>query len=212
MQIQVFTFNQFFENTIIVFDKTKECVIIDPGCYTISEKDTLQKYISTNNLIPVKLINTHCHIDHILGNNFIAKTYDIELEMNANDMELIKSSNEIAQLYGFTDYEMSPLPKKFLNEGDTLEFGNSQFKILFTPGHAPGHISLYSEKDGLLISGDILFNNSIGRTDLPGGNYDLLIESIKNKILTLNDNTIVYCGHGPSTTIGNERLNNPFLK
>ena len=212
MQIQVFTFNQFFENTIIVFDKTKECVIIDPGCYTISEKDTLQKYISTNKLVPVKLINTHCHIDHILGNNFIAKTYDLELEMNANDMELIKSSNEIAQLYGFTDYEMSPLPKKFLNEGDTLEFGNSQFKILFTPGHAPGHISLYSEKDGLLISGDVLFNNSIGRTDLPGGNYDLLIESIKNKILTLNDNTIVYCGHGPSTTIGNERLNNPFLK
>ena len=212
MQIQVFTFNQFFENTIIVFDKTKECVIIDPGCYTISEKDTLQKYISINNLIPVKLINTHCHIDHILGNNFIAKTYDLELEMNANDMQLIKSSNEIAQLYGFTDYEMSPLPKKFLNEGDTLEFGNSQFKILFTPGHAPGHISLYSEKDGLLISGDVLFNNSIGRTDLPGGNYDLLIESIKNKILTLNDNTIVYCGHGPSTTIGNERLNNPFLK
>jgi len=212
MQIQVFTFNQFFENTIIVFDKTKECVIIDPGCYTISEKDTLQKYISTNNLVPVKLINTHCHIDHILGNNFIAKTYDLELEMNANDMELIKSSNEIAQLYGFTDYEMSPLPKKFLNEGDTLEFGNSQFKILFTPGHAPGHISLYSEKDGLLISGDVLFNNSIGRTDLPGGNYALLIESIKNKILTLNDNTIVYCGHGPSTTIGNERLNNPFLK
>ena len=212
MQIQVFTFNQFFENTIIVFDKTKECVIIDPGCYTISEKDTLQKYISTNNLVPVKLINTHCHIDHILGNNFIAKTYDLELEMNANDMELIKSSNEIAQLYGFTDYEMSPLPKKFLNEGDTLEFGNSQFKILFTPGHAPGHISLYSEKDSLLISGDVLFNNSIGRTDLPGGNYDLLIESIKNKILTLNDNTIVYCGHGPSTTIGNERLNNPFLK
>ena len=212
MQIQVFTFNQFFENTIIVFDKTKECVIIDPGCYTISEKDTLQKYISINNLIPVKLINTHCHIDHILGNNFIAKTYDLELEMNANDMELIKSSNEIAQLYGFTDYEMSPLPKKFLNEGDTLEFGSSQFKILFTPGHAPGHISLYSEKDGLLISGDVLFNNSIGRTDLPGGNYDLLIESIKNKILTLNDNTIVYCGHGPSTTIGNERLNNPFLK
>ena len=212
MQIQVFTFNQFFENTIIVFDKTKECVIIDPGCYTISEKDTLQKYISINNLIPVKLINTHCHIDHILGNNFIAKTYDLELEMNANDMELIKSSNEIAQLYGFTDYEMSPLPKKFLNEGDTLEFGNSQFKVLFTPGHAPGHISLYSEKDGLLISGDVLFNNSIGRTDLPGGNYDLLIESIKNKILTLNDNTIVYCGHGPSTTIGNERLNNPFLK
>ena len=212
MQIQVFTFNQFFENTIIVFDKTKECVIIDPGCYTISEKDTLQKYISINKLIPVKLINTHCHIDHILGNNFIAKTYDLELEMNANDMELIKSSNEIAQLYGFTDYEMSPLPKKFLNDGDTLEFGNSQFKILFTPGHAPGHISLYSEKDGLLISGDVLFNNSIGRTDLPGGNYDLLIESIKNKILTLNDNTIVYCGHGPSTTIGNERLNNPFLK
>ena len=212
MQIQVFTFNQFFENTIIVFDKTKECVIIDPGCYTISEKDTLQKYISTNKLVPVKLINTHCHIDHILGNNFIAKTYDLELEMNANDMELIKSSNEIAQLYGFTDYEMSPLPKKFLNEGDTLEFGNSQFKVLFTPGHAPGHISLYSEKDGLLISGDVLFNNSIGRTDLPGGNYDLLIESIKNKILTLNDNTIVYCGHGPSTTIGNERLNNPFLK
>ena len=212
IKVKKFTFNPFQENTYIISNEKKECIIIDPGCSNLNEEKEINFYIENSNLSPKYLLNTHCHIDHILGNNFIAKTYDLELEMNANDMELIKSSNEIAQLYGFTDYEMSPLPKKFLNEGDTLEFGNSQFKILFTPGHAPGHISLYSEKDGLLISGDVLFNNSIGRTDLPGGNYDLLIESIKNKILTLNDNTIVYCGHGPSTTIGNERLNNPFLK
>ena len=212
MEIKAFTFNQFFENTYVVFDTTKECIIIDPGCYSNEEENILKTYIDSNKLKPIKLINTHCHIDHILGNHFVSETWNLELEINEKDIDLLKNSIEIAKLYGFINYKESPLPKKFIKEGDVLKFGNSQLKVIFTPGHAPGHISLHSEKEKILISGDVLFNNSIGRTDLPGGNYNILIESIKNKILCLNDSTVVYCGHGPNTTVGTEKQNNPFLK
>ena len=212
MKLKSFTFNQFYENTFIVSDSTNDCIIIDPGCYSNDEKNILKKYIEDNNLNPVKLINTHCHIDHILGNKFVAKTWGLNLETHQNDIELLEKSSEIARLYGFIDYEKSPSTTQFLNEGDVLEFGNSKLKILFTPGHAPGHISLYSKEEKFIISGDVLFNNSIGRTDLPGGDFNVLIESIKTKILCLDDDTVVYCGHGPATTVGYERANNPFLK
>ena len=212
MKLKHFTFNQFYENTFIVSDSTNDCIIIDPGCYSNDEKNILKKYIEHNNLNPVKLINTHCHIDHILGNKFVAKTWDLNLETHQNDIELLENSSEIARLYGFIDYEKSPSTTQFLNEGDIVEFGNSKLKILYTPGHAPGHISLYSKEEKFIISGDVLFNNSIGRTDLPGGDFNVLIESIKTKILCLDDDTVVYCGHGPATTVGYERVNNPFLK
>ena len=212
MKLKSFTFNQFYENTFIVSDSTNDCIIIDPGCYSNDEKNILKKYIEDNNLNPVKLINTHCHIDHILGNKFVAKTWELNLETHQNDIELLKNSSEIARLYGFIDYEKSPSTTQFLNEGDTVEFGNSKLKILYTPGHAPGHISLYSKEEKFIISGDVLFKSSIGRTDLPGGDFNVLIESIKTKILCLDDDTIVYCGHGPATTVGYERANNPFLK
>ena len=211
MNIKIFTFNQFFENTFIISDSTNECIIIDPGCYDKNEKQILQDYILSNNLVPTRLINTHCHIDHILGNNFVSKTWDLELEIHHKDIDLLKNSKNIADLYGFVNYENSPIASKFLVEGDIIEFGKSKLEVLFTPGHAPGHISLYSKNENFIISGDVLFNNSIGRTDLPGGNYSTLIDTIKSKILCLDDSTVVYCGHGPSTTVGKERINNPFL-
>ena len=211
MNIKIFTFNQFFENTFIISDSTNECIIIDPGCYDKNEKQILQDYILSNNLVPTRLINTHCHIDHILGNNFVSKTWDLELEIHHKDIDLLKNSKNIADLYGFVNYEKSPITNKFLVEGDIIEFGKSNLEVLFTPGHAPGHISLYSKNENFIISGDVLFNNSIGRTDLPGGNYNTLIDTIKSKILCLDDSTVVYCGHGPSTTVGKERINNPFL-
>ena len=211
MKIKIFPFNQFLENTIVLSDSTNECIIIDPGCYNNEEKQILENYIITNNLKPVKLINTHCHIDHILGNNFVSSNWDIDLEINKNDLNLLNESNQIAKIYGFVDYENSPNPKIFLTEGDMVNFGNSELKVIFTPGHAPGHISLYSSKDNFIISGDVIFKNSIGRTDLPGGDFNTLIETINNKILSLDDNVIIYCGHGPITTVGDERKNNPFL-
>ena len=211
MKIEKFTFNAFSENTFIVSDNTKECIIIDPGCYNQHEKNELVKYVTDNNLKPVMLINTHCHIDHIFGNKFAAEKWGLELQINKLELGILDSSTDVAKLYGFENYEKSPNAKIFLNEHDEIKFGESKLDILFTPGHSPGHIAFHSAKDKVLISGDVLFNNSIGRTDLPGGNYDTLIKSIKEKILLLEDETIVFCGHGPSTTIGSEKLNNPFL-
>ena len=212
MKIEKLTFNNFMENTFIVYDQTKECIIIDPGCYSQEEKDKLLSFIKSNKLKPTLLINTHCHIDHIFGNNFVNKIWDIELAINKLDLEILNSAHLVAQSYGFNNYEPSPLPSKYIKEGDFITFGQSKLKIIFTPGHAPGHISLYSQKDNFIISGDVLFMNSIGRTDLPGGDYEILIKTIKTKLLTLPEKTKVYCGHGPDTTIDNEKKNNPFLK
>jgi len=200
------------ENTFIVYDQTKECIIIDPGCYSIDEKEELLSFININQLKPTLLINTHCHIDHIFGNNFVNKKWNTRLVINKLELEILKSAHVVAQSYGFNNYEPSPQPSKYITEGDIITFGKSELKVLFTPGHAPGHISLYSKKDKFIISGDVLFMNSIGRTDLPGGDYETIIKTIKNKLLTLPKQTKVYCGHGSETTIDNEKNNNPFLR
>jgi|TARA_B110000858_G_scaffold10911_1_gene11256 glyoxylase-like metal-dependent hydrolase (beta-lactamase superfamily II) len=212
MKIKKITFNNFMENTFIVYDQTKECIIIDPGCYSIEEKEELLSFININQLKPTLLINTHCHIDHIFGNNFVNKKWNTRLVINKLELEILKSAHVVAQSYGFNNYEPSPQPSKYITEGDIITFGKSELKVLFTPGHAPGHISLYSKKDEFIISGDVLFMNSIGRTDLPGGDYETIIKTIKNKLLTLPKQTKVYCGHGPETTIDNEKNNNPFLR
>ena len=212
MEIHQITFNTFQENTFILWDNTGDCIIIDPGCYEKNEELELVDFINKNNLNPVKLINTHCHIDHILGNKFVSEKWDLELYMNKIDLPLLEGSGDIARMYGFENYKGSPYPKHYLEEGDILEFGESKLEILFTPGHAPGHICLFNKEESFIVSGDVLFNGSIGRTDLPLGDFDTLIESIKTKLMTLQDETIVYCGHGPSTSIGRERLSNPFLQ
>jgi glyoxylase-like metal-dependent hydrolase (beta-lactamase superfamily II) len=212
IKIQSFTFNGFQENTYVLFDESKKCIIIDPGCYEQNEKLELERFIVDNELEPVKLINTHCHIDHVLGNRFVAEKWSLDLEMHELDLPTLHSVKDYCQLYGFHNYEESPEPSTFLKEGDKIHFGNSSLDVLFTPGHAPGHIVLYSNEQHFVIGGDVLFQMSIGRTDLPGGDYDTLINSIKDKLLPLDEQTKVYSGHGPSTTIGFEKTNNPFLK
>jgi hydroxyacylglutathione hydrolase len=212
MKIKSFAFNPFQENTYVVYDETKECIIIDPGCYTEKERTELRRFITSEKLKPVKLINTHCHIDHVLGNKFASELWNLELYMHKEDLPLLKNAGNIGKMYGFEDYEGSPYPKHFLAQDDTLTFGESSFKVLFTPGHAPGHICLYSKENNLLIAGDVLFQGSIGRTDLPGGDHSTLINSIITQLFPLSNETQVFCGHGPSTNLGYEKEHNPFLQ
>ena len=212
MNIKSFTFNPFQENTYIVYDETKECLIIDPGCYTEAERKELKAFIEEKELTPVKLINTHCHIDHVLGNKFTSEQWDLELYMHKEDLPVLEKAGEISKMYELEGYEGSPYPKHFLAQGDTLTFGESSFEILFTPGHAPGHICLYSKENNLLIAGDVIFQRSIGRTDLPGGDHSTLINSIITQLFPLPNETQVFCGHGPSTNLGYEKEHNPFLQ
>jgi len=211
ISVKSFCFNSFEENTYILSDETGECIIIDPGCHLTEEEKELSDYISSNNLRPVRLINTHCHIDHILGNSFVAGRYKLKLETNENEKPVLSASGYVSQMY---QIQLNPSPdiEVFLKEGDLIKFGNSELKVLFTPGHSPGSISFYSAEDRFVISGDVLFEQSIGRTDLPGGNYDTLIDSIITKLLPLGDDCKVYCGHGNATTIGAEKKLNPFLR
>lgn len=210
IKVHYFTFNGFQENTYILYDETKECVIIDPGCYSNEEESILSDFILNNDLKPVKLLNTHCHIDHVLGNKYVSVKYDIGLEMHEKDLPTLHATPEYGHLYGF-NIDKSPEPSVLLNEGDTVRFGNSELKVVFAPGHSAGHIVFVAEKEKFIIGGDVLFYGSIGRTDLPGGDYNTLITSIKTKLLPLADDYKVYAGHGPATTIGFERENNPFL-
>ena len=208
--IQCFTFNPFQENTYILHDESRESLIIDPGCYHVNEQNKLINYIEDAQLKPVRLINTHCHIDHVLGNRFIAETYNLNLEIHKNETDMLLAIKEYAPLYSI-DYRESPLPKSYLKENDEIQFGHSNLNILSVPGHSVGHIALASNHQKFVISGDVLFQGSIGRTDLPGGDYAALIHSIKSKLIPLGDDFQVYPGHGPSTNIGFERANNPFL-
>ena len=212
MNIKSFTFNPFQENTYVVYDESKECIIIDPGCYNAQEQEELKSFINEKELTPVKLINTHCHIDHILGNQFVSEKWNLDLYMHKLDIPLLEKSGEIGKMYGFEEYKGSPFPKYFLDEQDTLTFGNSKFDILFTPGHVPGHICLYNKANDMLVSGDVIFQGSIGRTDLPGGNHKILINSIITKLFPLPNSTQIFCGHGPSTNLGYEKEHNPFLQ
>lgn len=211
IKIQSFIFNSFQENTYILFDDTKECIIVDPGCYDETENKILKNFIEQNNLKPVVLINTHCHIDHIFGNNFVSNTYNLNPIIHQADIPMLEYAPIVARTYGV---KLNSLPKvtNFIEEGDIIKFGNSEFNILFTPGHAPGHICLVNNEENIVLSADVLFHLSIGRTDLPMGNHEKLIKSIKEKLLILDDKMKVFPGHGPSTSIGYERLNNPFLQ
>ena len=210
IRIQSFTFNPFQENTYILFDETLQCVIIDPGCSTDSERNVLKNFIEKNKLTPVRLLNTHSHIDHILGNKFVADTYKLGMEMNELDLPTLAAGATSAAIFAI-EYDESPQPVKFLNEGDTIEFGNSKLEIFFTPGHSRGSICFYNTHQKFVIGGDVLFYQSIGRTDLPGGNHQQLLESIQTKLFSLDNDVKVYSGHGPTTSIGFEKMNNPFL-
>lgn len=206
-----FTFNPFQENTYLVYDDSGECAVFDPGCLEKHEQQTLQQFIEKNNLRPVRLINTHCHIDHIFGNRFIADTYGLELEIHPGELPVLHRAREVSDFYGVPYPEPSPEPTRFLQPGEVVSFGNTALQALFTPGHSPASLCFFSESDRFVIAGDVLFFQSIGRTDLPGGNYDVLIDSIETQLLPLGDEVKVYPGHGPATFIGYEKTHNPFL-
>ncbi|MFN3841219.1 MAG: MBL fold metallo-hydrolase [Cyclobacteriaceae bacterium] len=209
LHIKSFTFNPFAENTFVVYDETNAAIIIDPGCCNRSEEELLANYIKENALTVTKLISTHCHIDHVLGNAFVKSAYNVPYLIHSYEEPVLKAVKAYAPNYGFPQYH-EILPDGFLADGDFITAGSNQFQIRFVPGHSPGHIALYNPDYKALIGGDVLFQNSIGRTDLPGGDYDTLIESIHTKLFTLPDEVTVYCGHGPATTIGYEKRNNPF--
>ncbi len=209
MTVKQFVFNSFSENTYLIYDETKECIIIDPGCFEQSEKDMLKEFIDQHELKVVALINTHCHIDHVLGNYFVKNEYKIGLTIHEADKSTLKSNDLVAPMYGFNGYEQTEADN-FIAEGDQVKFGNSVLDVLFVPGHAPGHIALVNGDEKICIGGDVLFQHSIGRTDLPGGDFDTLINSIKTKLFSLPEDVTVYCGHGPSTNIGFEKQQNPF--
>ena len=210
MEIKKFTFNPFQENTYVLYDESKEAIIVDPGCFNSSEEKQLTNFISENNLTPVKLVNTHAHIDHVLGNKFVADKYQIGLALYDSEYPMLKMAKTSADLYG-VPYNESPEPSEFLKEGELLKFGNTALEIIFVPGHAPDHLVFLNTSQNLLIAGDTLFKGSIGRTDLPGGNHEQLIDNIKEKLFTMDREVVVYSGHGDETTIGEEKANNPFF-
>lgn len=206
-----FSFNPFEENTYLVIDEDKSCLIIDPGCYAAAEKKQLTDYIEREELKPVRLINTHCHLDHIFGNAFISRLFDLPLEIHRDELPVLKAAPQVSLLYGIPMPEESPLPGAFIEEGDLIQVGKTVLRAILTPGHSPASLSFFCENERFLIAGDVLFYDSIGRTDLPGGDYDTLLDSIRAKLLPLGDEVKVYPGHGPATTIGRERRLNPFL-
>jgi glyoxylase-like metal-dependent hydrolase (beta-lactamase superfamily II) len=210
INVHYFSFGPFQENTYVLWDETKECIVLDPGNNNSSENKKLSDFISQNNLNLKRLILTHGHIDHINGNKYVFDTYGLLPEVHKDDVYFIEKHLSSATMYGL-HAEQSPMPKTFINEGDIIKFGNSTLQTLHTPGHSPGSISYYNLEDKFIIGGDVLFYGSIGRSDLPMGNHDILIKSIKEKLIPLGDDMKVYSGHGMPTTIGFERMNNPFL-
>lgn len=209
LKIESFTFNAFQENTFVVSDQTNECIIIDPGCYEKSEGDALIEYINDEALNVTAIINTHCHIDHVLGNYRMKEVFKTKLWINRIEEPYLRAVKTYAPNYGFNLYQESS-PDGFIDEKEFVTVGTHELEVLFVPGHSPGHIALYDEQEKIILAGDVLFRNSIGRTDLPGGDHDTLIHSIQHKLFQLPDDVTVYCGHGPETTIGYEKKTNPY--
>ncbi len=209
-QLKAFPNNPYHENTYLLYDETGECAIIDPGMYTAAEQNAVVSFVTEHRLKPVLLLNTHCHIDHVLGNKFIMDQYGLKPQFHAGELPLLEAAPAWAQQSGLR-YELSPLPDTYLPESGSVHFGNTTLELIFAPGHSPAHLCFYNRPDNLLIGGDVLFKNSVGRTDLPGGNHQQLITSIKEKLFTLPGDCTVYPGHGPETTIGYEKECNPFF-
>ncbi len=211
LTVQAFTFNPVQENTYVLYNDKSQCCIIDPGCYFASEEQELKDFIEKGNLQPVYLLNTHCHLDHIFGNRFVYKTFGLPLYLHKLEKPVLEYGPTSGQLWQmpFDNYDGE---LNFLDEGQVVQIGEDRLHILFTPGHSPGSISFYSQENKFIISGDVLFQGSIGRTDLPGGDFSILEESIKRKLYTLPGDVIVYPGHGDATTIGDEMKTNPFVK
>jgi len=210
MKIKTFVFNPFQENTFILYDETNECVIIDAGNHDLNEKNELFTFIEEQKLTPKYLINTHCHIDHIMGNSDVVEKYNIPSIAHQDDQPLIERANDMALAFGFQVKE-PPKPNKLVVDGESITFGSSTLEFRHVPGHSPGSIAIIANEERFVVVGDVLFKGSIGRTDLPGGDYNTLINSIKQKLFTLDNDFTVYPGHGEPTTIQHEKSTNPFF-
>jgi glyoxylase-like metal-dependent hydrolase (beta-lactamase superfamily II) len=209
MHIHRFTFNPFQENTYLLSDETGACAIVDPGCHNASEQSALTDYIAENKLEPVLLLNTHCHIDHVMGNAFVARRFGLSPRIHPLESTILSSAVQVGLAFGIT-VEPSPDAVDILTPGSTISFGKTTLEILFAPGHSPGSVCFHHAASGQLVGGDVIFRHSIGRTDLPGGDYETLISSIRETLFKLPDTTVIHPGHGDSTTIGHEKKNNPF--
>jgi len=210
LTVKSFTFNPVQENTYVVYNQSGECCIIDPGCYFGNERNELKEFIQDADLSPKYLLNTHCHLDHVFGNKFVHDTWGLTLHLHEKEKPVLEYAPTFGLSWGlpFDNYEGDLI---FLREGEAIRLGNDALHILFTPGHSPGHVCFYAEAEQFVIGGDVLFYQSIGRTDLPGGDFDTLITSIHKQLFVLPDEVVVYPGHGPETTIGYEKIHNPFL-
>lgn len=211
LNVKVFTFSPVQENTYLLYNSQRQCAIIDPGCYYDTEREELAAFIEDNRLQPVLLLNTHCHLDHIFGNKFIHEAYDLELHFHQKEQPVFEYGPTAGLMWNLPfDNYVGPI--SYISEGDTLRIGDDALEVFFTPGHSPGSVSFYCREQGFIISGDVLFNLSVGRTDLPGGDFEILSNSIRTQLYTLPDETVVYSGHGPKTSIGFEKKNNPFVR
>lgn len=211
IEIQRFTFNPFQENTYLLYDESNDCMVFDPGNSSTEEDTEITSFIKEKGLKLKGVYNTHCHVDHVLGNDYFFKEYGLRPRIHEDDLKVLQSVSQYGAMFGIQVRE-SPDPESYVNEGDTISLGKSILEVLHIPGHAPGHVVFLNKEQKFIIGGDILFHGSIGRTDLPYGDHETLISSIKDKLMTLDEGYIVYPGHGPSTSIGFEKKNNPFLQ
>ena len=212
MRIHCFTFNSFAENTYVLLDDaTRECALVDPGCYSAAEQARLRAFIEAEGLTPTLLLLTHSHIDHVLGLDFAARTWNLTAQHHALDQETLRTVPLYAGAYGFSGIRLPEITTALAAPG-TVGFGSVTLEVRLTPGHSPGHVVFYHAPTAALISGDVLFQGSVGRTDLPGGNFAALETSIREQLYSLPDATTVYPGHGPPTTIGREKQSNPFVR
>lgn len=209
--IKSFEFNYFQENTFLLYDETRETVLIDCGCCRKEEEKELTDFILENKLTLKHLLCTHLHVDHVFGNGFIHKTYGLGPEANKLDVEKLPSPDEQAKLFGLRQHVENVPIEKYIVGGEIIKFGTSELQVLTVPGHSPGSVAFYNQKNGFAIVGDALFAGSIGRTDLWGGNQEVLVAAIRDKLLSLPDETIIYPGHGPETRVIDEKFNNPYL-
>lgn len=212
MKVKKFEFNMFPVNCFVLSDETNEAVIIDAGCFYPEEKQRLKDYIESNGLTVKHVLNTHLHLDHVFGNPFLFQEYGLRPEGGEQDEFWLAQASDMARRFGFLYEEKQPELGHYLQEGDVVIFGNTELKVIHVPGHSPGSLVYYHEKDACLFSGDVLFEGSIGRADLTGGNFNELVEGIRTKLFVLPEETRVYPGHGYDTSIGYEKKNNPFFR